>query len=52
MTQQEPGNTSRKATGRRSRLLWFVGLWAAGTLALLLAAYLLRGIMSAVGMTS
>ncbi|MGH8810521.1 MAG: DUF2474 family protein [Advenella sp.] len=51
MTQQETKRTCT-TTSTRSRWLWFVGLWLAGTAALLLAAYLLRGIMSAVGMTS
>lgn len=51
MTQHETKRAGT-ATSKRSRWLWFVGLWLAGTVALLLAAYLLRGIMSAVGMTS
>lgn len=51
MTQQE-SKRSNTTPGKYSRWLWFVGLWLAGTVALLLAAYLLRGIMSAVGMTS
>ncbi|GEM_PF-619332 len=52
MMQQETKRTDTGTPGKRSRWLWFVGLWLAGTVALLLAAYLLRGIMSAVGMTS
>ena len=52
MTQHESKNGSGKPTDKRSRLLWFVGLWVAGTVALLLAAYLLRGIMSVVGMST
>jgi hypothetical protein len=52
MTQQEAKPTCTTTPGKRSRWLWFVGLWVAGTVTLLLAAYLLRGIMSAVGMTS
>ncbi|WP_193089707.1 DUF2474 family protein [Advenella sp. FME57] len=52
MTQQETKRTCTTTPGKRSRWLWFAGLWLAGTAALLLAAYLLRGIMSAVGMTS
>ncbi|WP_084459013.1 DUF2474 family protein [Advenella mimigardefordensis] len=51
MTQQENRRT-RSTPGKYSRWLWFVGLWLAGTTALLLAAYLLRGIMSAVGMST
>ncbi|ETF03684.1 hypothetical protein W822_00205 [Advenella kashmirensis W13003] len=43
---------SQQPAGSRSRWLWFVGLWLAGTVALLVFAYLLRGIMSAVGMTT
>ncbi|HLU04885.1 MAG TPA: DUF2474 family protein [Advenella sp.] len=51
MTQQETKRPPA-TTSKRSRWLWFVGLWLAGTAALLVVAYLLRGIMSAVGMTS
>jgi len=51
MTQQGIKRSGAKP-GKYSRWLWFVGLWLAGTTALLLAAYLLRGIMSAVGMST
>lgn len=49
---QKSNCDSQQPAGRRSRWLWFVGLWIAGTVALLVFAYLLRGIMSAVGMTT
>lgn len=37
MTQQETKRAGT-TTSKRSRWLWFVGLWLAGTVALLLAA--------------
>ena len=41
----------RKNAGRARRWLWFIALWLGGVIALTLIAYLLKAIMSAVGMS-
>ena len=51
MTPNKFHRVSRTSTSKRSRWLWFVGLWIAGMVGLMVIAYLLRSIMSAIGMT-
>lgn len=52
MTQEKSTHLPATPPAKRRRWLWFVGLWLVGTLALLVFAYLLKGLMSVVGMTT
>ncbi len=52
MTQRQPRQGAFVPPRKGSRWLWFVGLWLAGTVTLLVVAFLLRALMSAVGMSS
>lgn len=50
MTTLPKDSTSPKPTSRWRQLAWMVGIWGASVLALAVFAYVLKLIMSAVGL--